>query len=260
MRCGEVINRLENLSPTHFSLDWDNVGLLVGSAQKEVSSVMLALDATETVIDQAILMEADLLITHHPLIFHGLKKVTDADFVGRRVMKLVQNDIACYAMHTNFDVMGMADEAADRLGLSGTEVLDVTWEDEISREGMGRVGFFAQAMALRDCAQLVKDVFELEAVRVFGDAGIPVRKVAVVPGSGAEYAERALAMGADALITGDVKHHDGVDAVERGIAVIDAGHYGVEKIFIPYLRSYLAREIPRLRIFEAGQSEPGWVA
>lgn len=258
MTCAEIMEKLESLSPKHFAENWDNVGLLVGSAQKQVKSCMLALDATDTVIDQAILMEADMLITHHPMIFKPLKKIVADDFTGKRVIKLIQNDISLFAMHTNFDVMGMADEAAEKLGLTGSSVLEITYEDEISKEGIGRVGEFLEEMLLEECAQFVKECFDLDQVRVFGDASCRVKKAAIVPGSGSDYVDQAILAGADVLITGDISHHNGLDAVEKGIAVIDAGHYGLEKIFIPYMRSFLSRELPELQVFEARQQSPFW--
>lgn len=258
MKCFEIMEKLESLSPRHFAESWDNVGLLVGSAEKEVTSCMLALDATDTVIDQAILMEADLLITHHPMIFKPLKRIVSDDFTGKRVIKLIQNDISYFAMHTNFDVMGMADEAAEKLGLIGSSVLEITFEDEISKEGIGRIGSLLGEMNLEECAQLVKEAFDLDQVRVFGDSVNVIRKAAIVPGSGSDYVDQAIAAGADVLITGDISHHNGLDAVEKGISVIDAGHYGLEKIFIPYMRSFLSRELPELQVFEARQPAPFW--
>ena len=258
MKCFEIMEKLESLSPRHFAENWDNVGLLVGSAEKEVFSCMLALDATDTVIDQAILMEADLLITHHPMIFKPLKKIVADDFTGKRVIKLIQNDISYFAMHTNFDVMGMADEAAEKLGLLGSNVLEITFEDDISKEGIGRIGFLPEDFSLEECAQLVKEAFDLEQVRVFGDGANRVRKAAIVPGSGSDYIDQAIKAGADVMITGDISHHVGLDAAEKGISVIDAGHYGLEKIFIPYMKSFLSRELPELQVFEARQPAPFW--
>ena len=139
MRCSEIMNILEILSPVAFAEKWDNVGLLVGRRDKTVHKVMLALDATDDVVEQAVLQGADLLLTHHPLLFSPIKRITEDDFVGRRLYKLIRNDICYYAMHTNFDVMGMADAAADAMELLNPEVLDVTYEDEIANEGIGRI-------------------------------------------------------------------------------------------------------------------------
>ena len=177
-----------------------------------------------------------MLLTHHPLIFSGIKKVTADDFIGRRIISLISNDISYAAFHTNFDVFGMGDEAAKRLNLIDAETLDVTFEDE----GIGRIGNVKSSVTLRELAEDVKREFGLEAVRVFGSLDSKVERVAISPGSGKSEIDVAVSKGADALVTGDIGHHDGIDAVMKGINIIDAGHYGIEHIFIDYMASYLS--------------------
>jgi dinuclear metal center YbgI/SA1388 family protein len=208
------------------------------------------------VVEQAVREGADLILTHHPILFSPLKTVSDADFVGRRVELLIRNDIAAYAMHTNFDVLGMADAAADAVGMIDREVLEVTYEDEVSKEGIGRIGKLPEFMKLDDFAALVRDAFGLEQVRVYGDGNDAVITCAILPGSGKEEIDLAVAAGADVYVTGDMNHHAGIDAVEKGIAVIDAGHYGGEKLFVPYMKDYLRRELPVLEVITAPQGEP----
>ena len=259
MRCSEVMNILESLSPVMFAEKWDNVGLLVGREDKTVHKVMLALDATEDVIEQAVLQGVDLLLTHHPLLFSSIKRITEADFTGRRLLKLIRNDICYYAMHTNFDVMGMADAAADALGLERCEALEITYEDEISKEGIGRIGTLPQKMTLKQTAELCKDAFSIDTVRVYGDAKSEVELVAIVPGSGKDYIDAALEKGADVLITGDIGHHNGLDAMEQGLAIIDAGHYGVEKLFVPYMTEFFEDQMPELTVVKAVENPPFYV-
>ena len=237
MRLKEIIQMLEELCPSSFAMSWDNVGLLVGRTDQEVHTIALALDATSEVIEDAITQKADLIVTHHPLLFSGIKKVNDSDYVGKRILSLIRHDISCYAMHTNFDVLGMADAAADLLRLTEREVLEVTYEDEISVEGIGRVGVLQEPMKLSELAAKVAEVFGIEHVRYYGDSDQMLVTCAILPGSG---------KGED----------DGIDAVEKGIAVIDAGHYGVEKIFIPYMKEYLEREVPSIRIVSCDQGMP----
>ncbi len=207
-------------------------------------------------IGEAVRLGADLLLTHHPLIFKKMSRVNTDDFIGRRVCELIRNDISYYAMHTNFDVMGMADAAADELSLKDRRVLDVTYEDDISKEGCGRVGELKDSMRVEALAGLVKEKFHVPNVRVFGDLDSPVRTVAVMPGSGGGFIQDALAAGADAMITGDVGHHEGIDAVAQGLAVIDAGHYGIEKLFISYMEEFMKRELPGVQIYKAEIREP----
>ena len=126
MICREIIKKIEARFPKHYAMEWDNVGLQVGRSDKEVKRIYLALDATDEVIEEAVDWGADMLITHHPMIFKAMKKINDEDFIGRRVLKLIRDDISYYAMHTNYDVMGMAELAGKVLELSEPEVLEVT--------------------------------------------------------------------------------------------------------------------------------------
>ena len=206
------------------------------------------MDATDEALEEAIANGADMLLTHHPMIFKGMKRVTQEDFIGRRIIRLIQNDMVYYAMHTNFDVMGMADLAADYLGISDTRVLEITSVSETGEEGIGRYGSLKKEMTVRECCEEVKQAFSLENVKVFGDLERKVKTAAISPGSGKSVISNALQAGVDVLITGDIDHHEGIDAVAQNMTVIDAGHYGVEHIFIPYMEQYLKREAKELEI------------
>jgi len=256
MKCSEVIAKLEELSPPSYAAEWDNPGLLVGRRDKHVSKVYIALDATDAAIAKAIEYDCDMLITHHPLIFKPLKSVCEEDFIGRRILRLARHDISCFAMHTNFDVMGMADAAADMLSLKGREVLEVTYEDDISKEGYGRVGTLPMQMTLAECAEYVKKAFKLDTVKVFGDLGMQVYKAAVSPGGGGSVLHSAIATGADVLITGDIDYNPGIDAVAQGTAIIDAGHFGTEKLFMSYIKDYIVRELPTLGVATHENAKP----
>ena len=256
MKLKEIMQLLEEFCPRSFAMSWDNVGLQVGYADKEVKTIALAVDATSEVIAEAASQGADLILTHHPLLFGGVKRITDSDYVGSRVLNLVRQDICCYAMHTNFDVLGMADASADLLQLMDREVLEVTYEDELSVEGIGRIGTLKEPMKLSECAALVSRAFGIDHVRYYGDPEQMLVTCAILPGSGKGEIDLAVKSGADVYITGDISHHDGIDAVEKGIAVIDAGHYGIEKIFIPYMKEYLEREMPEIRIISCDTGAP----
>ena len=249
MKCYEIMERLEELSPTIYAEDWDNVGLLVGRREKDVRKIYIALDATDEVIEEAVKLQTDMLITHHPLIFSAMKKIQSDDYIGRRILRLARHDIACYAMHTNFDIMGMADAAADEIGLRKREVLDITYEDDIAKEGIGRRGKLPQIMTLEECAVHVKKCFHLEHVKVFGDPEATVETAAICPGSGKSVVSDAVLAKTDVLITGDIDHHTGIDANAQGLMIIDAGHYGIEKIFIAYIKEYVHRELPEIKVY-----------
>ncbi len=256
MRCSEIIKRLEILTPSAFAKDWDNVGLLAGRSTKEIKKIFLAVDATDEVIEAAIDARADMLLTHHPLIFTPIKSITDEDFIGRRVLRLLQADICYYAMHTNFDVLGMADAAADEMLLQNKQVLEITYEDEFSKEGIGRYGRLPEVMTLAECASYVKEIFHLQTVRVYGEPDEQLEIAAISPGSAKSVIPYAVKAGVDVLISGDIDHHMGIDLIAQNIAVIDAGHYGLEKLFIPYMQDYFAGTLPEMIIEAADEKCP----
>lgn len=197
-----------------------------------------------------------MLVTHHPLIFSGLKSVTNQDFTGARLLKLIKNDICCYAMHTNYDVKGMADLALKKLGALEGEVLEVTAVDADGREeGIGRL-VDLEPVTLCELCKRVKTAFALDTVKAAGDLKAYVRRAAVCPGSGKSVIGAALAKGADVLITGDIGHHEGIDAVAQGMMIIDAGHYGVEQIFMEDMKEYLKRNIPGVEVLAADTCHP----
>lgn len=257
MLCQEIIEVLEEHSPAACALEWDNVGLLAGRRDREVRRVMIALDAVDDVIEQAVRSEADMLLTHHPLIYGARKSINTDDCVGRKLVKLIQADISYYAMHTNFDVMGMAQLSAEKLGLVPDYVLEETMTDGLGQsQGIGRYGKLPERMELGRFAEYVKECFGLEHVRVCGALDTLIENVAVSGGSGKSMVEPALRAGADVLVSGDFDHHTVLDAVAEGLCIIDAGHFGTEKMFVPYMSSYLKRTCPGLDILEAVQEEP----
>lgn len=257
LTCREVIERLEQEYPSSCAEDWDNVGLLVGRMGAPVEKIYLALDLTQEHLEEALDWGADLILTHHPMIFRGMKRVNDQDFIGKKVLALAENHAACYAMHTNFDVLAMADINERLLGLCDTRVLLETGTDEQGNsQGIGRIGTLPSEMDLESCARYVKERFELPSVRVFGDLKQTVRRAAVSGGSGKSMVAGALSGGAQVLITGDIDHHTGLDAVDQGLCVIDAGHYGTEYFFISYMKDKLAQMFSGLQICCAKIQQP----
>lgn len=247
IRCKELIKRLERLAPPELACEWDNPGFLAGRAEKEIHKIYIALDATDEAVDRAIGLGADLLLTHHPLIFRPLKQVNDQDFISRRILRLIQADVCYYAMHTNFDIAPgcMADLAADRLGLRSEGPLEVTGEVDGTAVGIGRIGLLERAMTVEQLARQVKEWFGLPFVTVYGMKQVtePVMRVAVSPGSGGSMIRHGIQAGAQVLVTGDIGHHEGIDAAACGMAVIDAGHYGLEHIFMPFMEEYLKQQL-----------------
>lgn len=257
MKCRAIIKELEKCWNPIWAMEWDNVGLLVGREEKEVQRIFVALDVTEETLQQAILQKADMIITHHPLLFSPLKKITTESFVGNRVITLIQNDISYYAMHTNFDVKGMPQLNSSMLGLKDVEVLEVTGiNDKNQEEGIGRIGKLPKPMGLREFAQKVKHDFQIPDVRMYGAEKKEIHTVAFGSGSGKSLAKEAVKKGADVLLTGDVDYHTAIDLTAQNLAVIDAGHYGTEYCFIEYMKKELKRMFPEMEIFTAKVQHP----
>ena len=256
MKAYELTSWLEKKYPADAAEDWDNVGLLTGDDTNEISHVFLALDLTEETLAEAIENGADMIITHHPMIFSAMKSVTDQDFIGRRVLKLIQNDISYYAMHTNYDVLGMADLSAEYTKMHNAEVLSVTEERNGETQGFGRVGELPQEMTLREYAKLVKESLKLNDVKVYGDLDGKVKRAAVCTGSGKSMIQDAIKAGADVYVTGDIDHHTGIDTVAQGMALIDAGHYGTEYVFMDAMKKELTQAFPNLKISCAKVKSP----
>lgn len=248
MLCKDLIRIIETTYPCEQAMEWDNVGLLVGRYHKDIQKVYVALDATDDVIEAAIQNGVDMLITHHPVLFSPVKQVTDNDLIGRRILKLIQNDICYYAMHTNYDILKMAQLSSDILGLKDAVVLE--------ENGIGRVGNLVSEMTLLECCELVKEKFQLDSVKVYGDLQQPVRRIAISPGSGKHMSELAIEKGAHAFITAEIDHHEAIDSNATGMAIVDAGHYGLEHIFIRDMVEYFKQNVKQIEVLGAEISHP----
>ena len=256
MKCEQIREILETLAPVAMACEWDNPGFQVCRWEKEINSIYLAVDATDEVIAEAKELKADMILTHHPLIFGGIKNILTSDFIGRRIYGLAQQDMVYCAMHTNFDICVMADLASDYLELMETEPLEVTGEWQGKSCGIGKVGMLPEVISLGDCGRIVKSRFQTEAVKVFGDTSRMVQRAAICPGSGKSEVDEAIAKGAQVLITGDIDHHTGIDAAARGLSILDAGHYGLEHIFVTYMAEYFKERLPELNIYSQKLQSP----
>ena len=257
----EVLEKIEQYYPTGYAMDWDNVGLLVGDRSQEIKKIYITLDATDEVIDHAIEWGADLLLMHHPLIFRPLKRINDDDFIGRRLLKLIKNNLACYAMHTNYDVKGMAELAGNFLEMKNAEVFDVTYKNDSTgeKEGIGRVATLEHPVTVKEYGEFVKQKFSLPNVKIFGNPDQIISKTAVFPGSGKSAIGEALRQKVEVLVTGDIDHHEGIDAVAQGLVVIDAGHYGVEHIYIDDMKKFCMEHFEEMQIRTAPIEQPFWI-
>lgn len=240
-KVGEIERAIFEIAPRECAMEWDNVGLLVGKPGQEVRKVLVTLDITVEVVDEAERWGADLIVSHHPVIFNGQKIVTDQDIVGRRVLRLIESGISAICMHTNLDIAegGVNDTLAGRLGLRDFYKLENT--------GVVRVGTLEAPMPLRDFAVRVSRALACNGLR-YADAGRPVYRVGVGGGACGEFEDAAIAAGCDTYVTADLSYHQFVDAKPKGINLVDAGHFPTEDPVCYEVADYLRERFPGLEV------------
>ena len=249
MNVQQILDFLETLAPVSMKYDWDNVGLLCGSANQEVHKILVALDPFEGVCREAAEKGADLLVTHHPLIFRPRKSVTDGDAVGRSILFLAKHGISALNAHTNLDCApgGVNDVLAETLGLADVEVLDPMGVDGQGRPwGLLRAGTVA-GQPLPQFLAHVKTRLQVQGLR-YVDGGRPVRKVAVGGGACADELPAVLAAGCDTFVTADVKYNEFYDAKAEGVNLIDAGHFATENPVVAVLAAKLRAAFPEIPV------------
>jgi len=252
----EIAALIEKLAPLELAGDYDNVGLIVGRGTADVTRVLLALDATSPVINEAVTLGAQLIIVHHPPIWTAIKRINDATPQGCKLLTLAERSIAVYAAHTNLDACegGINDILFDILKLKNKEL----FHQDKPNVFFGRAGTLSVPMALSKFARFVQDKLNLDAAVFCGDPDAIVRKVGIIGGSGARDAEfaDALAIGCDTYITGDIKHDAALSAQDLGLNLIDATHYGSEIVFAAPLKKYLEENFPNLEIIISKAEKP----
>ena len=242
----DVLNFIEGIAPPYMKMDWDNCGLLCGRKDKEVKKILVALDPFRNVIQEAIDLGADLIITHHPLIFRdSLAAVNEDNEAGRCVLTLIENSIAAINAHTNLDLApgGVSDVLAQTLGLEDVQIIDPTGEPAYGLLRMGSV----PGQSLSAFLATVKNRLQCEGLR-YVDSGKPVRKVAVGGGSCADGMHRVAQMGCDTFVTADVKYNQFRTAYELGLNLIDAGHFHTENPAMPIVAEKLAAQFPEVSV------------
>ncbi|MBQ3404229.1 MAG: Nif3-like dinuclear metal center hexameric protein [Oscillospiraceae bacterium] len=246
----EVLEYMNELAPVEMKWDFDNVGLLVGRSDAPVDMAVVALDITSKVIDEARDMGAQLIVSHHPVIFEPLKSVTDGDETGKNVLELISADIAAICMHTNLDAAegGVNDALARKLGLDDLRLLNVDGVTEKGVQfGIGRIGELPEPLRLPDFLARTKRALGTEGIR-YVDGGKAVKKVAVVGGSGGSDMYAAVAGGCDTLVTADLKHNHFISAAELGLNLIDASHFCTENVIVPVVAEKLKKRFDTLEI------------
>lgn len=221
----QIIDIIESVAPLSCQEQWDNSGLQVGDRTQDVGAVLLTTDVTEAVVGEAISLGCDLIVSHHPLLFHGLKQVTGATPQERCVAQALRHDIAIYSSHTALDSVadGVSGRMAAMLGLRDCHILAPTGENT----GLGIIGQLPAAITTEELVEFVRHVFDTPYIH-YTRARHPIRTLAVCGGAGAEFTETAIAQGADAYLTADVKYHE-FQAADGRIALLAIDHWVSEQ-------------------------------
>lgn len=246
---GDVLSYVETLAPRAMKMDWDNVGLLCGGRNRPVTKILVALDPFEGVCKEAVQWGAELILTHHPLIFSPLKAVTDDTAIGRAVQLLCAEGISAINAHTNLDCApgGVNDCLAAALGLREIQVIAPSGVDELGTPwGLLRQGL-VESQRLPDFLPKVKAALRCEGLR-YADGGRPVHRVAVGGGACASELMDAVNAGCDTFVTADVKYNQFWDAHDLGLNLIDAGHFATENPVVSLLAAKIAAEFPEISV------------
>lgn len=245
----EVFAFLQEKAPFELQESFDNAGFLLGRGGDSVTKILVALDITEQVVQEAVEQGVQLIVAHHPIIFGGVKAVTDETPTGRCLLTLAENGVAAICAHTNLDAVegGVNDALALRLGLTEISQLKQSGVDGQGRPyGIGRVGYVPE-QPLYDFAMAVKRLLGANGIRLV-DGGLPVRKVAVGGGACADMMGDALAQGCDTFVTSDVKYHQFLEARASGLNLVDAGHFPTENVVCIVLQDWLAKRFPQVSV------------
>lgn len=226
----DLTNYLESIAPLHLQEAYDNAGLIIGQEDWEIKGVLTTLDATSKVVEEAIARRCNVIVAHHPIIFNGLKQINADHYIGRAVIKAIQNDIAIYAIHTNLDNVlsdGVNQKIGDLLGLESQEIL-MPRDEANPQIGSGLIGELRHVLTMEDFIQHVKKSLDLSIVKHTPYVKNEVSKIGLCGGSGRFLLERAISERADVFISADFKYHEYFEANSQ-ICVLDIGHYESER-------------------------------
>ncbi|MBP5210427.1 MAG: Nif3-like dinuclear metal center hexameric protein [Bacteroidales bacterium] len=248
MKAREVADIIEEFAPLLKQEEWDNSGFCLGSPQTEVTGIIVGFDCTPELIDEAVAKGANMIVTHHPLIFHGVKKIYPDTYLGSILTKAVKNDIVVYSAHTNADKVldGVSGILAEKLGLKSAGFLD--------EGGLGIIGELPQAMPAGVFISYVKKVLGLKCLRSSKPIDRPVKKVALCGGSGSSLICRAMECGADAYLAGDFTYHDFF--TEKDFMIMDVGHWESEIFIVDKFISLLTKKIHNFAILKSDNNNP----
>lgn len=259
----EICEFLDTFAPLQLAEDWDNVGLLVGDPDRSVGRVMTCLTVTPASVAEAVEDGVDLIVTHHPMPFQPLKRLTTEQTPSRLLLQMIRADVAVYSPHTAFDsaAQGINQQLADGLGL--TDVLPLVVHDpQRPEQGAGRYGLLSQPIRLADLVQKLKRFLGIAGLHVVGDRNRDVGCIAVACGAAGGFLGPAARVGCDVLVTGETTFHTCLEAEALGMALLLPGHYASERFAVETLAERLTDRFPKLAVWPSRREEDPlvWVA
>jgi dinuclear metal center YbgI/SA1388 family protein len=239
----DFVRAVETIAPLSLAYEWDNSGLLLRCSDR-ISSVLITLDVTDTAVSEAAAKGCDMILSHHPLMFDAVKRLDCHRTTDAVMMRLIRYGISVYSAHTSFDraVGGINDAFADKLGLKNVEILPGLGEDLV------RTGYLEKPLAVKELAEHVKRSLGIDAVKVSQTDIEAAGKVAIVGGSGGDFIKAAKDAGAQALITGEAKHHHFLNAQAQGVLLVEAGHFDTERCFVEQAFMSLQSQLNELQL------------
>lgn len=250
MKLRTLIGELESIFHPDSAESWDNVGLIVGNDQRDVNKIVVSLDFTKEVIDYAVENECELIITHHPAIFDGLKNITSYNLHGKKILKVIENKIAVYSIHTNADMAlhGLNDYIMNKLEFKGNmtikdyteyETYNVVKDKiETHKKGYTRLFTLKNKMKLKTLSKHIKEKLGIEYVRYVGRDDKEIKTIGLITGGGASFIGNAKDE-IDVFLTGDLRYHEALDSFEEDFALVDIGHYESEYLFCDMMKEIL---------------------
>lgn len=247
MKVKDITAVIEEFAPLSIQESWDNSGLLIGSPEDDVNGVLVGFDCTPELIDEAVAKGCNMVVTHHPLIYKGVKRINADDPVGAAIVKAVKAGVAVYAAHTTADkvIGGVSGNMAEKLGLQNVRIL----EPDSDGVGLGCVGDFPRPVCAQSALEHVKKVFGLKVIKHSRLVSRPITRVAVMGGSGGGEIQAAMSAGAQLYITGDISYHNFF--TPEGFMVMDIGHFESEVGIVDIFLSKIRKKFPNFAVLKS---------
>ena len=246
----KFIQKFENRFPKILAENWDNVGLILGYKDKNIKKILVCLDITENVVDKAVFEKVDLIVSHHPLIFSGQKTILGDNFLGKKILKLIENNISVYGAHTNVDSAdgGLNDYVLEKMAFNGKKL-----DFELKPLRYFELNEYTN---IEDIIYRIKENLKIENVRLARSyRKNKIKKIAITTGAGDSFISEVIENKVDLFITGDLKHHIALDSIESGIYLLDIDHYGSEKLVSDLFEKVIKEIDPNIEVINFNDKE-----